>query len=265
MGLMRKPKVEKPEVMEEAVEEEVMEMEASQPEPKPEPKPETKAPVKREPAGCIVKSDGKIIHLTELRDKFDPLSVNNTFARIVGASGSLMEKNNNTSFGEYIDIQVLSFSNRWMVTPDAEISDKKARKLCRASLDGKTIPGLDGEPDISIAEWQREIEAAGYDCNPVSKYLDIYAIIFNAAKNLDIASELGIVQVSVSPTSVKGFTNFAMQVPIFIKFGKVVVGKHHCVRVSAKAITGDYDYTKTEFGPVPLDVIEGYEQIDLSE
>jgi len=194
--------------------------------------------------------------IKSLENVFDAKEYGNLFDRVVGSNGSLVC--GDIIMGEFIDVQVLSTSDRWMITPDAEQSDKKAKKLCRASYDGKVIPGLDGEPDITIDEWKEEIENAGYEPNKVSKYRDVFAVIFNAEKNADKAKELGVVQISVSPTSSRQLKKFTMQTMLFERQGKMVPSHRHCMRVVAVSHTGDMSYTTTDFKPVPLDVLAEY-------
>lgn len=223
---------------------------------------ETKEVAVRNTNNAVVESNGlpDMPSLASLENALDPVDFGNLFPRVVGSNGAVV-LNGKKSLGEYIDVQVLSTSDRWMVTPDAEQSDKKAKKLCRASYDGKTIPGWDGGDPIDIEDWKKEIEDAGYAVNPVGKYKDIFCSVFNADKNADIAEEAGIVQVSVSPSAVKGLRAFIMQTKLKVARGQMLKSHQNCIRIKAEAVTGDINYTYLNFKVVPLDILEDYEPV----
>ncbi len=199
--------------------------------------------------------------LASLEDAFDPIEFGNTFPRVVGASGGV--KCDTLQFGEYIDIQVVSKSDRWMVTPKASQSDKQAKRLCRASYDGKAIPAVSEPEHILIEDYiDGEMAEAGYKPNNVGKYKDLYALIFSADKNVEEAEELGLVQISVSPTAVKALNAFIMQTKFKVKRGQMLASHQNCIRVQAEARSGDSgDYTVLTFKTVPIDVVKTYTPI----
>ena len=194
--------------------------------------------------------------ITSLANAYDPEEYGNLFPRLVGTNGGLVC--DKKPFGEFIDIQVISHSDRWMITPKAEQTDQDAKKMCRASYDGKTIPGRDDEEPMLIEDYKKEIIAKGYEVNRVTKYRDIFCVVFNCEKNLDIAEEKGIIQVSVSPTSVKQFKAFTMQTPLFISRGKMLKTHQNCMRIVADPHDGDISYTLMEFKVTPIDVVKQY-------
>lgn len=205
-----------------------------------------------------VKSD--VPSIASLENAFDPEEYGNVFPRIVGTNGAIKVSGETTSFGKFIDVQVLSTSDRWMITPDADNKDKEAKKFCRASYDGRTIPDRDGGPSITIEEYIASVD--DYDFNPVSKYKDVFGIIFNADENSDIAGGKGIVQISVSPTAVKSIKAFIMQTNLYVLSGKMLATHQNCMRFRAEAKSNDSgDYTILTFEPVPLDVLSGYTPI----
>jgi hypothetical protein len=197
--------------------------------------------------------------IRSLENALDARQFGNLFPRVVGSNGLVCKKDRkSTPFGDFIDVQVISTSERWMVTPDAEQTDVAARKLCRASYDGLNIPGWKGEPDIPIEEYNEEIIAAGYEPNPLGCYKDIFCSIFNADKNLDYALNVGLVQVSVSPTSIKSLDGYLAQVKFKVAAGTVLKTHQNCLRIVGVSVSGDTTYTVTDFEPVPLEVAQAY-------
>lgn len=209
----------------------------------------------RQEANVVV--TGTVPSITSLANAWPPEDFGNVFPRIRASSGSLM--NEKTSFGEYIDVQVLSHSPRWFVTPDSKPGDDEASKLCRASYDGKVILDREtGEP-MTIEEYIESVPDYEFK---VGKYHDLYCLIFNSAKNTEAAQDLNIVQVSVSPTSVKGFTAFMMQTKLSVMRGQMLATHQNCMRIFAEAVSNKKgDYTMMRFGASPLEVLANYTPI----
>ena len=260
MALKRNNKVE-------PVKKEVQESRPEETEPQEAPKEAPNETPTKEVA--VKESSEVVIHTTDmpsiesLKDSLDARDFGNLFPRIVGSNSMLICKKGTEqkSLGTFIDVQVISTSARWMVTPKSEPGDKKAQKLCRASYDGKVIPGWDGEPDMPIEEWIQEIKNAGYPPNNVSKYTDIFCSIFNAEKEAKYAEEVGIVQVSVSPTAVKTLRAFTIQTPLMIARGQMLKTHQNCMRITSLGITGDTNYTVLEFTTVPIDIVTQYSPV----
>jgi hypothetical protein len=195
--------------------------------------------------------------LTSLENAYDPEEFGNVFPRLVGANGAICVSGDTLNFGEFIDVQVLSHSDRWMVTPDADAKDKQAKKFCRASYDGKTIPDRDGGPSVTIEDYIASVD--GYEFNPVSKYKDIFALVFNSHKNAEEAAEKGIVQISVSPSVLKDLRAFMMQTKLAVMTKRMLPSHQNCLRIRAEAKSNDNgNYTVLKFEHVPLDVAQLY-------
>jgi len=218
--------------------------------------------------------------LMSLENKLNPEEFGNLFPRIVGSNGAACVSGaGGIIFGKYIDVQVLSLSDRWMVTPVAEQNDKGAKKLCRASYDGKNIIDREGNSitvESYIESIQKAVDTKGnplflnpktgkvYEFNAVSKYRDIFGVIFNSDANADKANELGIVQISVSPTAMKQLKAFSMQAPLFIMRGLMAKTHQDCIRLEADPKSGDSgNYTIFNFKTVPMDVINGYSPVSM--
>lgn len=223
------------------------------------PKAEKQVAVRKPTAAPAVIEEGKVPSFKQLENAMDPEEVGNTFVRVIGANGNI-QTSEGLLFGEHIDIQVLSTSTRYMVTPEADPKDKEARKFCRASYDGSNIVDQDGNLqtiDDYIAENERF-----YPKFKKSKYLDVYAIIFNAHKNKEAAEAAGIVQISVSPTAAKPFNAFFMQGVLAEKRGLLPPSHRNCMRIKAEPKTKDtQNYTILLPELCPADALDGYEVV----
>jgi len=254
---LRGNKVSKPQT--ETTDQETQETSTQETETMTETQPdvETKEVVVKEAQQVAVLPEGVMPSIASLADKWDPNEMGNMFSRIKASNGNL--NSDGVSFGEYIDVQVYSHSPRWFVTPISEQGDTEAAKFCRASYDGTTILDRDSGDSMTIAEYTDGVE--GYEFR-TGKYQDLYCIIFGADKNADKAMDLNIVQVSVSPTSVKGFTSFMMQTKLSVLRGQMLATHQNCMRVSAVAQESKKgSYTSTAFGAVPIDVVSVYTPI----
>lgn len=195
--------------------------------------------------------------IAELENKWDAEEYGSTFPRIVGVNGSLQNADDGTIYGSWIDLNVYSHSDRYMIAPDVK-DDDDAKYACRSSYDGKNIPDRDGGPSMTIEEYQESNE--DYDEWKTSKYHDIYATAFASEKNSDKAQAAGIVQIQVATMGVKAFTAFKMQTKLAVVRGQIPASHQNCMRivaVPAKNKAGK-DYVQMKFEPIPLDVVVGY-------
>jgi len=240
----------------------------------------TKEVAVKSPAEMAIAGERIAPSLTSLENKLNPEEFGNLFPRIVGSNGAAcVSGQGGAIFGKFIDVQVLSMSDRWMVTPIAEQKDKSAKKLCRASYDGKNILDREGN-SITIEDYIKSIQSAVdskgspvyvnpetrrvYDFSAPSKYRDIFGVIFNAEKDVEKAQGLGIVQISISPTAMKQLKAFAMQAPLFIMRGQMAKTHQDCIRIEAEPKSSDSgNYTIFDFKCVPLDVIAGYSPVSM--
>jgi len=232
------------------------------PTPTPDPKPATKAP-----AGEAAIYAEKAPSFMELRNALDPNDYGNTFPRVVPGSG-IIQTDSALMLGTYLDVQVLSFSDRWMYAPNVDMKkDPDSKYYCRASYDGKNIPDRDGGPSMTFEEYEAfaaELRTAGkkppYTEWKLAKYMDVFAIIFNAdPAKLEIAKALGMVQISVSSTAIKAFSGFFIQGLLNVNRGLLPLNKQNCMRIKAEPkINKDQNYTILVPELVPTDILANY-------
>jgi hypothetical protein len=219
---------------------------------------ETQVAVKEQAAPPAVQGTA-MPSIAELENKWNPEEVGNLFPRIIGTNGALFS--DGVSFGEWIDVQVYSHSSRLFITPVADQSDKDAKFYCRASYDGKTIPDRDGGDPMTIDEYAESISDT-YEEVKRSTYHDVYCVILGADKNADKAAASNILQLSISPTSIKGFKAFMLQTKLAVLRGQMIPSHQNCLRVHAVPMSKNgQNYVMTSFSAIPLDVVKGYTPI----
>lgn len=251
--------------------------ETQAPEPTPEaPKTETKKPAASpavKPATAMAVHTGDVLSFIKLKNALDPEEYGNTFPRIVPAAGQI-RTDSKIQLGTFIDIQVVSTSDRWMYAPVADMNkDPDSTKYCRASYDGKTIPDRDGGPSMTFEEWEemaadiaKQNKKTPYAEWKLAKYLDVFAIIFNAdGKFVETAKKIGMVQISVSSTATKAFQAFFMQGPLNVNRGLLPFDKQTCMRIVAEARSNankqDYSVLVPEL--VPEEILAAYTPVQL--
>lgn len=197
--------------------------------------------------------------IASLRNALDPEVYGNSFPRLVGSNGSLI--NEQLILGGWIDIQVVSYSDRWMITPVADPKDTEARKYCRASYDGENIPDRDGGEPTPITDYTSDFPG-GYKEWKTSKYMDIFGVIFGSEKNTPAGAKLGMVQISFSPTALKKLNAFIVQSRMNVSRGLLLKSHANFMRIAAEIIIGKTN-TWTVLNPdfVPAEVVLTYEPI----
>lgn len=115
-------------------------------------------------------------------------------------------------FGDWVEFEMFSWNRRTVVTPGVDGEDAKA--LLRTSYDGETL-----ENDArSAKDYLAFLKEEGYTRAAIKGYIDTWGFIVNSEKEGAVAEEdREMVQIQLSPTSVKSFT--ALQVSTGIKMG----------------------------------------------
>ena len=208
-----------------------------------------------------------------LRNHLDPVTYGNVFPRIVPGPG-LIQTDSKIQLGTYIDIQVVSISDRYMYAPEADMKkDPGSKNYCRASYDAVSVPDRDGGPSMTLAEYEefaaelrRARKEEPYTKWKLTKYMDVFGVIFNAEPSkLEIALNLNMVQISISTTAIKAFTAHFMQIPLSVARGRLPADKQNCMRIGVKAMTNnrgdDYSILIPEL--VPLDILAKYTPVAM--
>ena len=259
MGL-RNNKVEKP------VEEETINTPLEEEVPEPEPQPEETAGPKVSASTTVSTVVGGDYPTLESCRRAVDLSTMQ-LKRIVGSNGQLqlvINKNTKIGLGEWADVNIISFSDRWMVVPVKDPSVKiDSSKFCKASFDGENVYDGLQKKLISIDEYSEQIADKFPNGTNTQKYLDLVVMVLGAAKNGDKAQDEAVLQVSISPTAVKEFEQYRVSCPIRVMQGRVPVTHQCCLRITAnqQTTTEGQDYVTMSFGAIPLEVVVNYKPL----
>lgn len=130
-----------------------------------------------------------------------------TYDKITAAGGGVFMLEGETSLGEDITLEVISWNRRWVASPGA--NDDEATKLAKFSTDGKH---LDGE-DTLLLDYIRYLkETAGYENAKVKEYFAIWGEMVTSTKQGDVApADRHIYELQCSPETVKKFNGWRME------------------------------------------------------
>lgn len=125
-----------------------------------------------------------------------------TFPRITVDLGGF-EKDKDV-LGDTIKLELMSWANRYVVTPN--VDDKEANELVKYSNDGVSLSDGSGR---AVADYLNELKVVkGYDGASVKTYIDLTGLLVEAGGKAIPESEQEIVQVQLSPQSVKQFNGY---------------------------------------------------------
>ena len=259
---------------------------AQQEETKVETKSETKSEAKpaekklalRQDAGALATTE-EFASLVELKDAMDPADFSyGDLPRIVATQGALVGTDK-LNLGTWIDVQVLSFSERVMISPGSD--EKTAKEHVRASYDGKTITHSGADNGRDVDEYLQALKDGfmGTDADGKTKqigpypkaakkdYYDIFGLFLAAEKadNGELMAQEGIVDLSMSPQSKGKFNAYAKQLKLTVLRGLISPEKARIVRFTAvPKNSNDRDFTLMVPKAPPREVSDSYEVIDLS-
>lgn len=178
--------------------------------------------------------------------------------------------NNNMIFGPdkmrlgtYIDVQVLSYTPRWMVSPGSD--DDAARELVRASYDGETILHAGEDNGRDLKEYLEELKQSGYPKAALKEYVDVFCLLVNT-ENQDqgaLLQQEGMLNISLSPQSKGKFMAYVKQIKLTVMRGLVAPEKASIVRFKTQLKTGDRDFTLLVAGVPPREISDAAPVIEL--
>lgn len=196
--------------------------------------------------------------------------------RIV-ANNNMIYGPDRLKLGSFIDVQVLSYSDRITISPGSDEDD--AKQFVRVSYDGVTIHHAGDDHGRDVEEyigWLKTSDTYYVEGEEKSKdlfpraarkpYIDVFCFLIDG-ENEDNVEELsieGIVQVSLSPMSKGKFNAYAKQLILTVKRGLVSPEKSRIVRFrTVVKSSGTRDFTLLVPGASPKEVSDNYEPIDL--
>lgn len=106
--------------------------------------------------------------------------------------------------GNVLDIEILSFNNRYVLTPG--VDGEAAVSAIRISYDRETVENEACTPQ----EYLQQLKEEGYPNPEMKTYIDIWAILIAKDGKTIPEEDRPMVQVQLSPQSVKTFKAFQM-------------------------------------------------------
>jgi hypothetical protein len=170
--------------------------------------------------------------LAKMRDAIPAVEFG-TFPRLIGANGAVCVKTDNSrNLGETVDVQLLSWSETFVVSPGSD--KEEAKDFVRYSRDGVTIDET-GEDVNQYLKYLRETE--GYKDASKKKYIELIGFLTASQKSGGPTGE--IVQVSLSPQSLLTFQAYMANVAVRVRLGQITAEGVENIRVTAEGKSGN--------------------------
>ena len=162
----------------------------------------------------------------------------NTLAQVQPTQGQFMDKDKDESLGAEICIELLSFQDNYVATPNADEADVA---LVKFSDDGVT--SKDG---VNLQAHLEELRAMGYGNAKITKRVVLVGALLARAKGSDLIDEL--VQIDLAPSSKGLFDRYMANAAWKIKSGKLDPEVAKRIDLSARvAKNGKNTYTVVDF------------------
>ena len=170
------------------------------------PKTESTAVAAVKPSAVAVAAPKKFkAALAELENAINPGDMTfGTFPKITPAAGGAFMLEGETSIGEDIVMEVLSWNRRFVASPGS--NDPEAKDLAKFSIDGVHI---DGE-DTLLIDYVRELKV-DYPDAKIKEYFAIWGELISDKNGIVPAADRHIVELQCSPETVKKFNGWRME------------------------------------------------------
>ena len=185
---------------------------------------------------------GMVSPLKDLEDAFSKAGIEidySTFPRLRVDAGCIATPEG-AEAGEWIEIQIVSYSPSWTVTPG--VDGKEGKEHVRFSDDGKvTNPAGDADQfaGTPLDEYREHLASLGFEKASIKEYLVVYGLALDC-EEADFTHKNEMVALSLAPESRKKFDSYKINRAIQARMGRVVetsgnpVVKFTSVRVSGK-------------------------------
>lgn len=162
-----------------------------------------------------------------------------TLAKLVADRGGfeMTVADSKVELGNWMDIEIYSYNKRWLISAGGDASDEASKDLLRTSYDNETVEG----EAMDVKDYVNWLKEQGYNKAGVRQYIDLWCFIVNSEKGGEVKIEdLEMVQLQLSPTSVKQFTGFQIKAGISASMS----GKDISGAVRASIVRKEYNGNK---------------------
>lgn len=206
--------------------------------PTEEPVTET-AVVVHEDHAVATKPAGKMVTLfSDLENAF--VADYGVLKKIKASNGNCMDSDDKV-LGDTIDVQILSWNKQFVIGPCA---NEAPDELVKYSYDREAFADGSG----TLNEYVRELKAEGWVNAAIKEYYEVVCMLVDSAKKSDLVGEM--VQLQLSPTSVKSFDGFRLQTAFKIARGLLPEDAASTVTVTAEVVSSrGNSWTKFNFKP----------------
>lgn len=207
--------------------------------PMPTEEPVTEVAVVVKDTHAVAKPAGKMVTLySELENAF--VAEYGVLKKIKASNGNCMDSDDNI-LGDTIDVQVMSWNKQFIVGPCA---NEAPSELVKYSYERNEFADGSG----SLNEYVQELKAEGWVNAAIKEYYEVVCMLTNSAKPSDLVGEM--VQLQLSPTSVKSFDGFRLQTAFKIARGLLPEDAASEVTVTAEVVSSrGNSWTKFNFKP----------------
>jgi hypothetical protein len=204
---------------------------------------------------------GMVNPLVDLKDAFKGAGIEvdyATFPRLRIEAGSIASTEGKEA-GDFIEIQVISYSPSWTVTTGTD--GKESKEHVRFSDDGKvTNPAGDADEfaGTPLDEYKAHLVAQGFEKAAIKEYLVVYGLALDA-QEADFAHLNEMVALSLAPESRKKFDSYKINRALQARMGRVKeTSGNPVVRWSVERVTGKerayFNLTPSHGKTAPVDL-----------
>jgi hypothetical protein len=188
--------------------------------------PKSTAVLARAPGGQLktfLSGGSAVSPLKDLENAFQKAGIEidySTFPRLRVDAGCIATPEGKEA-GEFIEIQVVSYSPSWTVT--AGVDGDEGKKHVRFSDDGQTVnPAGDGDEfaGMSLEDYKAHLVGLGFEKASIKTYTIVHGLAVEA-EEVDFAHLNEMVSLSLSPQSKKKFDSYIINRTIQAKMGRV--------------------------------------------
>ena len=214
-------------------------VEEQAPMPTEEPITETAVVVQEEHAVAAPKRNSSMVKLyADIENAF--VAEFGVLPKIKASNGNCMDSDDKI-LGDSIDVQIMSWNKQFVVGPCA---NEAPAELVKYSYTRDFFEDGSG----SLNEYVQELKAAGWVNAAIKEYYDVVCVLNKAAKPSALVGEM--VQLQLSPTSVKAFNGFCLQTAFKIARGLLPENAGSEVTVTSEVVSSKGNsWTKFNFKP----------------
>lgn len=160
--------------------------------------------------------------------------------KIKASNGNCMDSDDNL-LGDSLDVQIMSWNKQFVAGP---CDNNAPSELVKYSL----VRDFFEDGSGSLNEYIQELKQEGWANAAIKEYYEIVCVLNKAAKKSALVGEM--VQLQLSPTSVKSFSGFRLQTAFKIARGLLPESAAEEVTVTTEVVTAKGNtWTKFNFKP----------------